>query len=200
MSPVYFDEDGNEVELDKSIDEIQKSYQEQTQQFEEFKKTKEEEVKVINEKLSKLENKEFNFKALRDMTEEEKGKLSAMELQLKQQQEKHDEEIKNIKQTFIGNAKEEVLNKLAGQNEEVRKKVLEAYDSLNLKDESKADIEARMKAAYKLAVGSDIGTNLSYSSEGVAPIPNKVSDVKPEVKELGKNLGLSDEDFKKYSK
>jgi chromosome segregation ATPase len=198
--PIYYDEDGNEINLEKPIDEIQKGYQEQTQQFEEFKKTKEEELTAINEKLSKLENKDFNFKSLRDLTEEQQAKLSETEKMLMNQAEKHSKEIEEVKKSFFGNAKEEILDKLVGDNIERRQKVMEAYDSLNLKDDTKADIESKIRAAMKLSLNDErpvLGDNL-YG--GIAPTPDKVSDVKPEVKELGKNLGLSDEDFKKYSK
>jgi ABC-type phosphate transport system auxiliary subunit len=200
--PIYYDEDGNEINLDKPIDEIQKGLESVSQEFEEFKKTKEEEVSAINEKLSKLENKDFNFKSLRDLTEEQRAKLSATETILMEQAEKHKEELDALKTKINSSWEDKILTDIAGSDEELKKKVRDEYKNLNMPNDTEQDIKLRYEKAYLLASGGKPETNLNFSSDsgGLPPVQQSVGKISNDVKELGKNLGLSEEDFKKYSK
>lgn len=168
-----------------------------------------EEVKTIQEqlaetksKLEKLENKDFNFRKLEQMTEEERAKLSATELSLKQQQEKLEADQRSFSENFISEIKDDVLNNLVGDDVELRKKVELNFSRLKDSENarSRSEINKLMQEAYVLSAGgrhsnpvnAAINASGSFSAPRSASADKKLS---PDAIEVGRKMGLSDKDM-----
>jgi len=163
------------------------------------------EAATIKEQLAKLENKDMNFKKFRDLNEEERNKLSAKEIELMQRQEKLEDEQKSFVQLQVSSFKDEALTVLAGDNDDLRKKTLFHFDRIKDEAISKADIQRKMRDAYRLAkedanISSDpFARAVSYSGEGSAPTGKGSKELSSDLKTLAKSLGLSEEDLKKHN-
>ncbi|MEY2595073.1 MAG: hypothetical protein RI965_345 [Bacteroidota bacterium] len=164
------------------------------------------ELEETKQKLTKLENKDFNFRRLEQMTEEEKSKLSATEIALKQKQEQIEEEQKKFVESMVGERKNDIFNELAGGDEELLKKLEANFSRIKDSDNAKtaSEIRAVAQEAFLLATGGRIRTN-SFSSavnvSGNSPsVSSKTSKISDELAGLASNLGISEDDFKKYSK
>ncbi len=164
------------------------------------------EAEEIKAKLQKLENKDMNFKKFRDLNEEERTKLSSKEIELMQRQDKLEEEQKTFVGMQVASYKDEALAVLAGDNDDLRKKTLFHFDRIKDEAVSKAEIQRKMRDAYRLAkddsnINSDpFARAMAYSGEGQAPSNKGEKDLSNDVKELAKRLGLSEEDLKKHVK
>jgi hypothetical protein len=163
-----------------------------------------EEVKIIQDKLSKLENKDLNFRKLESMTEDEKNKLTAVELSLKQQAEDLDTKQKTFEIGFVSDIKNDLLESISNGDEELKKKIELNYARLKGADEVKtrSEISELMRDAYKLSVQhpSSNSLNRAVNFTGQSPAKSSSSDISNDVIVAGKMMGLSDEDFKKYNK
>lgn len=179
-----FDNDGNPIEGVLPPEEV-KSLQQQLEE--------------TNEKLSKLENKDFNFRRLEEMTEAEKEKLSAAELALKKQQEELEEKQRSFETTFVTDIKNDLLNDMAGDDEELRKKIEANYnrlsDSANAK--SRDQIRALLNDAYAMSAGKVFVNPVLNANNTSGSSPIKGSKPSGNVLEVGKMLGLSEEDLAK---
>ena len=153
-----------------------------------------------NEKLSKLENKDFNFRKLEQMTDDEKSKLSATELSLKQKAEELEAQQKDFSTSFINDIKNDVLEKIVGDDADLRAKVELNYNRLKDTDSAKTrgDIDKLMREAYTLSIGNK-GTNqlnAAFNATGSAPVKaansGKLSD---DAIAVGRKMGLSDADL-----
>jgi len=184
-----FDSDGNPIDGVVSPDEA-KTLQ---AQFEETKL-----------KLEKLENKEFNFKKLRDMTEAETAKLTATELSLKKQQEELEEKQRTFESSFITDIKHDVLSNIVGDDEELKKKVELNYARLKDSEsaKSRSEIEKLMKEALTLSVGirGTNSLNSAINKTGDAPKTQSSTKLSDEALAIGKMLGITPEDIEKYGK
>ena len=162
-------------------------------------KTLQAQLEETKGKLSKLENKEFNFRKLESMTEEEKEKLTATELSLKEQAEALEERQRQMESTFISDVKNDILSSLVGDDNELRKKVELNYD--RLKDSSSArsrdDIRQLLSDAYTLSVGNK-SRNPIVSANNTSGTPivkgDKMSD---ELVSFAKKFGVSEEELTK---
>lgn len=166
-----------------------------------------EEVKTIQEqlaetksKLEKLENKDFNFRKLEQMTEDEKAKLTATELSLKQQQEKLEADQKAFTESFANEVKNDVLDSLVGEDTELRKKVELNFNRLKDADnaKSRSEISKLMQEAYTLSVGGRSANpiNAAYNRSGSAPTRSSSSDkLSSDAIEVGKKMGLTEADM-----
>lgn len=108
MPKKLFDENGNEV-LAYTEDEV---------------KAKDDSLSEYQTKLKDLEDKSINFKNFKDLTEEEKKKLTAAQLAERERAERLETQIADLKK----NASEETLRSMitaSGLNEVDGKKVLE---------------------------------------------------------------------------
>jgi hypothetical protein len=184
-----YDADGNLIEGIVPPEEV-KTLQEKLNE-------NEQKLNETNEKLSKLENKDFNFRKLEAMTEEEKSKLTAAEIALKEQQEKLEDEQKKMQSSFVGDIKNDLLDSIAGSDVELRKKIELKYslikDSDNVK--SRAEIKALMEDAYAMAVGVKTRSPLNSAMNSSGDKPSSGTKPSDEVIALGKKMGLSDEDL-----
>ncbi len=204
----YYDSDGNPVENVLSADEANKIAEDKSKTFqEELSKTK--------EQLSKLENKDFNFKKLRDMTKEEREGINAKEMELLKRQEAIEEQQANFtkqqketREKELGSYKEEYLDKFAGGDEEMKKKVLFHFNRLADEAITRSDIEKKMGDAWVLATGGrHVGVNPilnamakdGYVQTGTQNKGDKLTD---DQRDLLNKLkpSISDEKLKKLGK
>lgn len=161
-------------------------------------KALQDQLNETTEKLKKLENKDFNFRRLESMTEEEKAKLTDIELGLKKKQEELENQQKEMESTFVGDVKWDLINSLVGDDEELRKKVELNYSRIKDSDKAKsrAEIKAILDDAYVMSVGIK-GKNPITSAVNASGAPSVKSEkLSDDVVGLGKKLGLSDEDLK----
>lgn len=182
----YYDEEGNPIEGVLSPEEVAA--------------LKEEKEKALQEKeaeLEKLRNKDLNFKKLREMTEEEKAKLSATELALKAEQDRFREEQQSFYSGFVSDIKDDLLETIAGDDEDLRKSILANYDRIKDSDtaRSRKEISAIMHEAAKLAgvtSGSKVSPLVRAANYSGRPIkaPEKSFSETEEGRSLAKELGL----------
>lgn len=193
----YYNEAGEKVEAMSKEEAEQMA----TAKVNEVVKEKETEFATIKTQLSRMENKEYNWKKLREMTEEEKGKLTVMETELLKRQEALEEGQRSLSEKTIKSHEDEALREFAGDDEETRKKVKESYNRLTDKAETHDEIMKKMKDAATLA-GRSIRGGFSGMGSIVSTTPSfpqaqktKLSD---EQKKLGASLGINNDDLKKY--
>jgi chromosome segregation ATPase len=157
----------------------------------------------VTEKLAKLENKDFNFKRLKDMTEQEREKLSAIEVDLKQRQEKLEDEQRSFVERQVNEHKNDALNVLAGDDKDLREKI--EFHFSRIKDEAvtREEINKKMREAATLATGhapdtrpSQLSSAMGLSGAGMRAKP-KDEEITPDLKDLGAKFGLTDEDYKR---
>ena len=159
--------------------------------------------KALEEKeaeLNKLRQKDYNFKRLRDMTEEEKQKLSQAEIELK----KNQEELEERMQTFTESAKKEkvdiALGRFAAGDKDLGDKIMHHFNRLKDEGDSQEAITRRMEDAYMLATGLNKGAvNPIHQSSG-APSGYRMqqrsggdSELTEGQKELARKLGIDPE-------
>ena len=114
-------------------------------------------------------------------------------------------EIKGIKESATGNVKTKALDKLAGEDKELRDKIELEFDNYKSDDVSEKGIVDRMSKAFTLATGdapkpnfmdnitgagSEKGSSESSSDQKEKPTENE--------KEIGKKLGVSEKDSEKF--
>lgn len=155
------------------------------------------EIEEKNVKLTKLENKDFNFKRLENMTEAEREKLSATELALKQEQEALQTKQAEFQQGFVADIKNDVLDTLVGDDKELREKV--EYNYNRLKDSEKAtkrsEIKPLLEEALALSVGIKSGNPLTKAMNASGSAPSKSTKVSQDLVDFAKNFGVNAEDF-----
>jgi len=140
----FYDDQGNEVEA-MSQEEAEELAKKQVE--EKVGETKRE----YEEKLKGFEDKEYNFKALRDKVE--KGeKLTEKEQELLKKEEELKEKEKSFQERVVDGWKERAVNARVGDDEEMRKKVLYFYNE-ELKGEAltEDDIQRKVDKAFYLA-------------------------------------------------
>jgi hypothetical protein len=162
-----------------------------------------EEVQEIKDKLAKLENKDFNFRRLEQMTEEEKGKLTSAEIAYNKKISELEDKEKNFTEKFIGDIKKDALDKFVGDDEDLRKKV--EHHMSRIKDsetaQSRAEIEQLVNEALLLSTGGRARNpiNAALNVSGDAPVRAKSNKLSDDARELASKLGLNDEDLKKFN-
>lgn len=158
------------------------------------------EVQALQAKLSKLENKDFNFRKLEQMTEDEKAKLSATELSLKEGQEKLEADTKSFKETFVGDIKKDALDKLVGDDADLRAKVEHHFARFpeSKTAQSRSEIEQLVNESLLLSTGgrarNPISSALNVSGE--SPKRTQTSKLSEDAMDVARKMGLSEEDFK----
>jgi len=192
-----------EVPTQEELEEISSRSEERKKQREEAKQALAEaqsNLESTTEKLSKLENKDFNFKKLREMSKEEKEKLTTTEMELKQKQEELEENQKSFTKNLTDSQKNEALAVLVGDDEKIRKKVLLNYDRIVGDAKTKDEVFAKMRDAYNMLGASVQSPNPVYQALGASGGAPSASKQSAKVdSELARSLGVSSEDIKKYS-
>ena len=194
----YYDEDGEEVKFPGDPESIKKQLEGSKDTSSKLKELQTNQDKLVKE-LEGYKDKDYNFNKLRAKQEKGKEKLTTTEKIVLDQQGK----IDAMNSKISGSWNNDALNKVVGSDAENRKKVQEAFDTLNITAETESEIKEKYDKAYLLVKGSSPKNNISSVARdlgGVPPIEGtKVSKLSPELKELGKNLGLTEEDNKKYN-
>ena len=188
-------EDGTEREVPTEEEMVEASNRStaRKEQREEVKS----ELELTQEKLKKLENKEYNFKKLRDMTDIEKEKLSVTEIELKRKQEELEENQKSFTETLTGSFQNEALAVLVGDDKETRKKVLYNFKRISGADGNKEEVFAKMRDAFNMLGSKASGPNPLHSAasyQGAAPgVSKKTEKVDAD---LAKQFGVTEDDLK----
>lgn len=152
----YYDDDGNEVEGLLPPDEA-KALQEKVTTLEEKAaraETLEQELKTKEETLKTYESKEFNFSQLRGKTQQEKEELlkefSEKEKKLIFEVESLKDEISENKRQTIESYEKDVLEALAGEDEDLKTKIKEMSKEFAGEIKGKEDVLLRYKRAFAL--------------------------------------------------
>jgi septal ring factor EnvC (AmiA/AmiB activator) len=147
-----FDEEGNPVEV--LDEEAIKALEERAAKAEELEAA----VKERDEKLSKLEQKDFNWRKLETATEEEKAKMmegfSAEKQELIQQEAERRKEISDIKQSINSEREEAILAMIAGEDEELRNQIKETASTFIGEARTTKELADRYSNAYTLIKGA----------------------------------------------
>lgn len=157
------------------------------------------ELADTKEKLTKLENKNYNFKKLRDMNDDEKNKLSATEIELKKKQEELEENQNKFQTTVSEGNKNEAIAVLVGDDVEMKKKVLYNYDRILGDAVTKEQINTKMRDAYNMLGVANTSVNpinkaISFQG-GVGGVSSANQSAKVN-SELAGKLGITDEELK----
>lgn len=187
------------MEEEKKEEEV-KETETETETF-----TKEEVDKLIAEKeatyqdslkeLDKLKTKDLNFAKFREMTEEEKKKLSATETALLQKQEELEKRQEELDKRFYSGVLNSELRKLVGDDEDMKKKTMDNFE--RIKDDAKDEqsISKKLSDAYLLAGGSRNTNPISRAANaGSGSYNNSSSDNFAESEEgidAAKKIGFS---------
>jgi len=191
-------DDGSEKEVftKEEVEEMQSRSEARKSQREEAKK----ELENTQAKLKKLENKDFNFKKLRDMTKEEKDKLTTTEMELKQKAEQLEENQQKFTEQLQSSYKNEAMAVLVGNDKDMQKKVLYNYNKLNSPDGTKEEVFSKMRDAYNMLGASNIGINPVNAAATHHGPPSGFKQAGGTVDAgLAKNLGITEEELKKYN-
>ena len=157
-------------------------------------------------RITKLENKDYNFRRLEEMTEAEKEKLTTQEIILQKKAEELDATQKNFTQQMRTDLKNDAFDKYVGDDEDLKKKV--EFNLSRFKDFEEAktrdQIETLVKESVLLSTGGRRTNPLSaaMSTSGSVPFTPSTSSskVSDDVLEVARMMGISADDFKKYSK
>lgn len=186
-----FDADGNVVEA-LTKDEAETLAQ---QKADELLKQKQEEFKQKEEELEKLKTKDYNWQKLRAMTKEEKEKMKESERAILEKQEELDTKFNELESSRKKEVIDTMLEAYAGDDEELRKKILINYDRIKDPDADKESIKRKMKDAFILSnEGRTINpVNRAFVSSGSYYKESKRDDFAEtdRGKELAKTLGLN---------
>lgn len=154
-------------------------------------------------------NKDYNFQKLEREKNELLAKLQGVDKTI-------EDAVGKVRSEFTGNALETAVSALAGDDQELAKKVRYHFDKSLAAVETKtpAEFKKKVQDAYMLAAGKPIDESAmnaaafgSGSGSGGGPGGNSGGgghdnkDVSPEVKAMGlKHFGITDEDWKKHDK
>lgn len=169
-------------------------------------KTKLEEAERL---LAGSGDKTYNFKKL----EQEKTELAA---KLANIDKTIDERVNAVRNEFTANALETAVSSLAGDDQELAKKLKFHFEKTlaAVQPKTPAEFKKKVQDAYMLAAGkaaeeSAMNTAVIGSGSG-GGMPgggsgggnsNASKDVAPEVKAMGlKHFGITDDDWKKYDR
>lgn len=173
----------------------------------------EEEIKALKEekealeaKLAESEKKRLeqagNFKKLRDMTKEEKEKLSAVERSLLEQQEKLQEEVdafQKKQEEFQTSQRKSIVDKyiarLSQGDKALETKLTERFNKYHVDAQSEEQIKDGLLEVYGLekkgVIPDSLRTAFSSGNDGSAPAINgeeKNPEAEKEIKDLSSML------------
>lgn len=198
----YIDNEGNEVEafsqeeLDAKLAETKTALESEYKPKLESLQSDLDSTKIA---LSKLENKDFNFRKLEELNDEERKKLSAQEIELMQRQEsieKQQQELAKQREDDQKKQKEDretrLFRKYIGNNKELGEKVKFHYDRLADKAETEEEIERKLQDAIRLATPELKADPLTsaINSGGSYPVDAQ-KELSSSQKDLAKKLNLN---------
>lgn len=193
--------DGEKVEVYDAVkvEEAIKANEDGLKTAGEEKTQLETDLKEATDKLEKADEKSGEFKELREHKEKLEGKVKENAEALETSKKTNEELTEKLGQTEQKYRKDTFLKSIAGDDEELLKKIefhLEKTVS-GMPDGTAEELESKLKAAYTQATGvvdADKLNSIISSAGGGKPgaSEGKVSD---ELVEFGKNFGLEAKDF-----
>jgi len=203
MSIKIKNEDDEEVEVytREELDEVaeQKAEEARQAEAERIEAEKQTEIDRLNEELGKLKDKDYNFSQLRKKAE---GKDSSVNEEVKKEIEDLKNRIDSLTKQPVEEIKEEFIVENIGDDKELKDRFNYYYAKLSGDAKTKAEINKAAKEALTLASNgsykpddtgkiTSVGVSQDYRNKGEGKITeSKVS--------MGKMLGVSEEDHKKY--
>ena len=204
---------------DKAAEEAIAKYKEENPDKTEELTQKEEELKLKEEELSKLKEKDTNFAKLREQKDgaqamaeaKAEEKIEEFEKTMEKKLEESAEATeKKVLEGVYKDHYEETVKGLAGEDEELKKRIELEYKRLSDPTTNKAEISKKLSDAWTLATKTDEDQNVLnasiISSGGVAKPQVITSDNKfsQEEKSMARKIAsaggmkLDDADFEKY--
>jgi predicted RNase H-like nuclease (RuvC/YqgF family) len=194
--PKYYDEDGNEIELEQPIDEIKTKLE----SFEEEKNNLIKEKEELANKIKGFEDKDFNFSALREKAEKKEEELTQTEKLLLEK----DTQINKLVDSIHSGWKDKIMESFVGSDKELKEGIEKTMETINIEANTEAEMRDKIRQAYILHTGTvpeatgNINSSFSNSSA-----PGEQGLIKKEIpddlKKFGKDFaGLTDEDFNEY--
>ncbi len=203
MSQTIKDAEGNDVEV-FTADEIEAQKEAAIEQYKIDNPDKTDEISDLQtklqeaeEKLTKANDSDKNFAALRKSKDEAEKKLEDFTKEI-------DGKISKVKMEVLEGVmqdhKNDTMKVLSGGDPELEKKIEYHYKRLGDVAGTKEEITNKLKDAYVLATKQESGSNFSNTvlgSGGVGRIKFNSTNPKfsTEEKELGAKFGLTDKDF-----
>jgi len=202
-----FDSAGNPIdetltpeEVDQKIDEAKEEakgeFDTEIQKLQDEKEEKETALAAAEEALGKEKEKDKNFGKLRGSTEEKEKEIGVLKEEVTGLKDK----VEGIEKSAKSQPVNVMINKLAGNDEELKKKIKFYYDNFTIPEEDDEEKQKeRVTNAYTLAAGGKPVNPLSgdaiSSGGGVAPGGEEPSSKgklsSEEASELGEKLGIS---------
>ena len=157
------------------------------------------ELTAKEEELSKLKEKDLNFSNLRKQKEDAEEQNKALQATIN---EKVDAVKKEILESTVKNYYTDQLVELAGDDEELKKKIEFQYERIKDTASSKEEVSKKLRDAWTLATVDDVSAVSSnvFSSSGVSGVKPKAkaafsSDEKAILSKLAQAGGITlDED------
>ena len=147
MPQTIIDSEGREVET-YSLEEVQASKDAVLEESKKELDAAQAELKSANEKLGKFESKDLNFAKLREQKEDAEARVEKVTKDMEERLGKFKNEIlEGVSKDYYN----ETLGGLAGEDEELKKKIAFEYNRLSDPVNTKADISKKLRDAYALA-------------------------------------------------
>jgi len=226
----FYDENGNPVEAytpeeveekveelkeelkEEVKEEVENEFKEETEKLKTQIEEKDKMIKSLEEDLTKVGDKNYNFKSLREKLEKTEQEKKELEEKLASVDKKIEEKVNALKGELTQKEINDEIKKLAGGDEELEKKI--RYHLENFKEPAETDpdkrreqVKKQIESAFILATGGKkpesvldkagvSGVSSPFVPKASKGTSSSVKDVSEEAKELGKKrFGLTDEDF-----
>lgn len=198
-------EDGSEIEtftqeeleeqkqaaLDEFKQENQTAVEEKTQELE----AAQTELKEAKELLDKAAEKDLNFAKLREQTKKAQEKVDELKSEKTALQQEMETKLGEFKQEVLEGVRKDFYNDtlktLAGDDEELRKRIEFEYNRLKDPASTNEEISKKLQDAWRLAAPTSAAAPVAaFSSAGASPIrPKPKGDLPKEAVDLGVKLG-----------
>ena len=204
-------EEGEEVEVDVlTQEEVDTKIEEVNKEWETKFQEKDDSLSALNTEKEDLEKK------LDELNPEDKKEDNPNFKILKESLNKKDEDIKDLKEEINSDRKQRVeesynnkIKGLAKGNEDLEKKIRLHLSStlVGMEEKTEADRIKKIEAAYKLSADAqtstpgvfDIGITGAGKGSDITNNMGSENTFSSQEKALGRKLGITDEDYKKYS-
>ncbi len=201
MTTKVYNEEGDEIEaLTEEELEAEKKAAVDTAVKESNDKltAKETELAKALEDLKKYQDKDYNFKGARDQIENKSKEVDEIRKELDTLKGSVVSELAKLKDSSVAEHKSEILKVLAGEDEELKKKIEFNYERFKDPSDTKDQVEQKLKDSYLIATGSSVPNKLSSVISSAKARPITADSIPSEVKGVAGKFGLSEEDLKKY--
>lgn len=182
----------------EAVEKYQKDHPDQSSELAKIQNNLAELTKKLSEEENKGGNENENqIQRLKKDKEDAEKALLATETKIMG-------EINKFKNEFIGDFKTEMLDKLSGGDDEVRKKIEYEFDNYKPNDLSKLGIQERLIKAHTLATGEKPsprifdGGILNGGQKGDGYKEKDQPKLSDNAIAIGNQLGITEEDRKKF--